>query len=80
MLEAVQQKQSTELCKSYLGCALLSVLVLQAPHAILVGKAFSSHAHLGQDSNFKSTHAEQQVRVVPAVYAHKAVVPVQGCQ
>ena len=65
---------------TYLSSALLGELILQAPHAILVGKALLCHAHLGQDAHLKATHAEQQVGVVPTVHAHKAVVPVQGCQ
>ncbi len=65
---------------TYLSSALLGELILQAPHPILVGKALLCHAHLGQDAHLKATHAEQQVRVVSTVHAHKAVVPVQGCQ
>ncbi len=34
-----------------LGRALLGGLVLQAPHAVLVGKALRHHADLGQDPN-----------------------------
>mmetsp|Transcript_13991 Transcript_13991/g.37789 ORF Transcript_13991/g.37789 Transcript_13991/m.37789 type:complete len:271 (+) Transcript_13991:2902-3714(+) len=37
-----------------LRCALLGVDVLQRPHAILVGKALSCHAALGQDANLES--------------------------
>lgn len=47
------------LYSSHLCCALFSELILQAPHAILVGKALSRHAHLGQDTHLKATHAEQ---------------------
>lgn len=65
---------------TYLSSALLGELILQAPHAILVGKALLCHAHLGQDAHLKATHTEQQVGVVPTVHAHKAVVPVQSCQ
>mmetsp|Transcript_15271 Transcript_15271/g.46146 ORF Transcript_15271/g.46146 Transcript_15271/m.46146 type:complete len:374 (-) Transcript_15271:3477-4598(-) len=61
-----------------LSCALLGRLVLQRPHAVLVGEALGGHADLGQDADFKAAHGEQQVGVVPAVYADEAVVPVHG--
>lgn len=64
----------------YLGSALLGELILQAPDAILVGKALCCHSDLGQDAHLKAAHAEQQVGVVPTVHADKAVVPVESRQ
>ena len=37
-----------------LGCALLGGLVLQAPHAVLVGKALRHHADLGQYAHLRT--------------------------
>lgn len=68
-------------CKCiYLSSPLLGELILQAPDTVLVGEALGCHPDLGQDAHLKPAHAEQQVGVVPAVHADKAIVPVQRRQ
>ena len=57
--------------------ALLGGLVLEAPDAVLVGKAFGNHANLREDADLKAAHVEQQVGVVLGVHRHKRVVPLE---
>ena len=61
-----------------LGSPLLRHLILQVPHAILVGELLVGGAHLRQDAALKATHVEQQVGVVLAVHGHKAVLPLDS--
>lgn len=50
-------------------------LVLQIPHAVLVGELLVTGAALWQNAALKATHVEEQVGVVFAVDGHKAVLP-----
>lgn len=50
-------------------------LVLQIPHAVLVGELLVAGAALRQNAALKATHVEEQVGVVFAVDGHKAVLP-----
>jgi len=58
-----------------LGCSFLGDFVLEIPDSILVSKLLSSHPTLGQDATFKTTHVEQQVRIVFTVHRNEAVLP-----
>lgn len=55
--------------------ALLGVLVLEVPHAVLLGELLVERAALGQDADFEAAHGEQQVGVVLAVDREERVVP-----
>lgn len=54
-------------------------LVLQIPHAVLVGELLVAGAALWQNAALKATHVEEQVGVVFAVDGHKAVLPLDRC-
>eukprot|EP00959_Pyramimonas_sp_CCMP1952_P346891 7265556-Pyramimonas_sp.AAC.1 len=57
--------------------ALLGLLVLQVPHAVLGREPLLRHADLGQEADLKAAHVEEQVGVVLGVHRAEAVVPLQ---
>lgn len=54
-------------------------LVLQIPHAVLVGELLVAGAALWQNAALEAAHVEEQVGVVLAVDRHEAVLPLDRC-
>ena len=64
-----------------LSCTFFRLLVCQVPYTVFERELFSTHGtDLWQDTNFETTHGEQQLRVVSRIDAHESVVPLNGCQ
>ena len=57
--------------------ALLGVLVLEIPDAVLVLELLVEHAHLGQDAHLEAAHGEEQIGVVAAVDRRERVLPLE---
>mmetsp|Transcript_10204 Transcript_10204/g.41240 ORF Transcript_10204/g.41240 Transcript_10204/m.41240 type:complete len:678 (+) Transcript_10204:3871-5904(+) len=60
-----------------LSGSLLGLLVLQVPDPILLREVLGRHPRLGHDANLETAHVEQQVRVIPRIHRHKAIVPLE---
>lgn len=54
-------------------------LILQVPYTIPMSEFFKCCAALRQNAAFKTTHVEQEIWIIFAVYRHKAFIPAQCC-